>query len=97
MTVLGRGTASGQPRRRFTPVDAAMVHLVRLVVDEGWTAARAGEALSRQIPDTAVLRRARARVQRALVEGVTPVGNRAVATLEVALAIGAAGAASGGR
>ncbi len=73
-----------------------MVHLVRLVVDETWTAASAGAALSRQIPDMAVLRRAQARVLRALAEGVTPAGQRAAATLEVALAIAAAPATSGG-
>jgi hypothetical protein len=66
-----------------------MVHLVRLVVDEGWTAASAGQALSQQVPDKAVLRRARARVQRAMADGITPVGSRAVATIQVALAIGA--------
>jgi hypothetical protein len=94
--ISDRGTTPRQVGRRFTPVDAAMVHLVRLVVDEAWTAASAGAALSRQIPDMAVLRRAQARVRRALAEGVTPVGQRAAATLEVALAIGATPATSGG-
>jgi len=78
--------------RCVTPVDAAMVHLIRLVVDDGWSAASAGQALSQQVPDQAVLRRARARVQRAMAESVTPVGKRAVATLQVALSIGADGA-----
>ncbi len=74
------------PARRLDAVDAAILHLVRLVLDEGWTVAEAAAVLCQQVPDVAVLRRARVRVRRTLAERTGPAGQRAAATLDTALA-----------
>ena len=69
-------------------VDVAMLHLVRLVVDDDWSPASAGDRLREATPDDAVLRRVHARVIRTLVERRGHLDDRAVATIEAALAIG---------
>ena len=70
---------------RRDAVDAAMVRLVRLVLDDAWSAPWAAAQLREQVPDRAVLRRARARVSSALADRVSTVAERAAATLDLAL------------
>jgi hypothetical protein len=79
-------TARSGPRRYA--VDAAMLQLVRLVLDDGWTAATAAALLRERVRDEAVLRRARAKVSRVLAERAGTVAERAAATLDLALSPG---------
>ena len=74
--------------RRFDAVDRAIVQLVPLVLDDAWTAVAAATALRKRGHGEAVLRRARARAWRALAERPSPVSERAVATLDLALSLG---------
>jgi hypothetical protein len=84
-------------RRRRDAVDRAIAELVRLVVEDTWTAVTAAVQLGRQVSDEAVLRRARSRVGWALAERSSIIGERAAATLDAALASSAeASAASPG-
>ena len=70
--------------------DAAMVQLVRLVLDDAWSAPAAAASLRARVPDDAILRRARARVAGALAERPSTVAARAAATLDLALRAGRA-------
>ncbi len=72
--------------RRRDPVERAIVELVRLIVDDTWTAVAAGVQLRRHVGDEAVLRCARSRVGWALAERSSVIGERAAATLDAALA-----------
>ncbi len=68
-------------------VDSAMRRLVALVVDDAWNLTFAAAQLREAVQDDAVLRRARARVAWALAERVSAIGERAVATIDAALAL----------
>jgi hypothetical protein len=74
------------------PVDRAIVQLVRLVVDDVWAEADAAGTLIQKVPEPDVLRRARARVLRANSERPGLLDERALATLDAALALLADGA-----
>jgi hypothetical protein len=64
-----------------------MVRLVRLALEEHWTAAAAARALLEATGhDQGVLRRVRAKVLRSSPEHATPVTGRALATLDLAIA-----------
>ena len=65
-----------------------MLQLVRLVLDDAWTACHAAVQLRQQVSDEAVLRRARAKVAWALAERASSIAERAAATLDVALSLG---------
>jgi hypothetical protein len=68
-------------------VDLAMRRLVALVVAEPWYVTIAARELRQAVHDDAVLRRARARVSRALAERASDIGERAAATIDAALAL----------
>lgn len=72
-------------RRRWGQEDAALLSLIRLVLDDSWSANRAAVELRSRVADEAALHRVRARVRRALVERPTPVAERAARTLDVVL------------
>lgn len=65
-----------------------MAQLVRLVLDDAWTAVTAAIQLRERVQDEAVLHRARARVSLALAEPASSVAERAAATLDRALSLG---------
>ena len=65
-------------------VDAVIIQLVRLVLDEDWSA-DGGATQLREHAGGPVLRRALARVRIANIDRPTPVSARATATLEAAL------------
>ena len=69
--------------RRWDDVDAAMLALIRLVLDDSWSAKRAASELALKVRNQTVLRRVRARVRNALAENPTPVARRAALTLDV--------------
>ena len=70
-------------RRRNT--DAAMLHLVRVVLDESWSPQVAAHRLLELVGgDLRVLQRARARVLHAATERATATTERALVTLELA-------------
>lgn len=71
--------------RRWGPVDAALLTLIRLVLDDGWSAHQAAADLRARVADQSVLHLVRARVRDALAERPTPVAQRAVRTLDVLL------------
>jgi hypothetical protein len=62
-----------------------MLRLVRLVLDDAWSAAEAAATLRQMVPDDTVLYQLRSRVRRALAERTSPAGERASATLEITL------------
>ena len=70
---------------RRDAADAAMLQLIRLVLDDAWTASAAATELWERVPDHAVLRRAKARVTAALTDRPSAVARRAVATLDLAM------------
>lgn len=72
---------------RSDAVDAAMALLLRLVLDDTWSAASAAAKLREQVPSRAVLSRARARVSAAMAERVSAVAERAAETLDLALSV----------
>jgi len=78
-------TRTGARHRR---IDQALLALVRLVCDEQWTVAAAGERLWAEVPDGLALRGARARVLASLAERPSALGERSVAILDAALALG---------
>ena len=78
--------ATGQTRH--DGVDVAMAHLVRLVVDEAWTAQDAAARLLGRVRQRAALRRLRTKVVLAQIERPGRFGERAIATLDAALALG---------
>ena len=80
-----RGVRRGSGRA-WDEVDSALVALIRLVLDQSWTAERAGAELRARVRNDQVLLRVRARVRNALDERPTPVARRAARTLDMALA-----------
>ena len=64
-----------------------MAHLMRLVMDERPMAA-AARRLREVVPDDAVLRRVRARLSRTMLDRSGAIGERAVATIDAAMALG---------
>lgn len=71
--------------RRPDPVDTAIVQLVRLVLDDSWSASTAAIVLCDLVEDQAVLRRARTRVAWAAADRASHVTERALATLDLAI------------
>jgi hypothetical protein len=69
----------------------AMVQLLQLAVDEGWSIASAGSELSERISDEVVLHRVRTNVSRILSESSSAVIERAAAIVEGALGLRSAG------
>jgi hypothetical protein len=65
-----------------------MLHLVRLVHDDGWHPVRAGAKLRDVIADQQVLRQMAARVRGTLADRPSVVGERAARTLAVAIEAG---------
>jgi len=78
-----RGRREGVPQ--WGEVDAALLTLIRLVLDDGWSAQRAGLELREKVNDDSVLRRVRIRVHNALAERPTFVAQRAAQTLDASL------------
>jgi hypothetical protein len=77
----------GRWRRGST--DVAMLHLVRVVLDKCWSLQVAAHRLLELVGgDLSVLQRARARVLQATMQRATPISDRAVVTLELALGAG---------
>ncbi len=83
-TVDGR-SLPGARRRDWDAVDATVLQVVRLVLDDGWTAQEAAAEVRRGVSDQFVLRRAWARVERALAERRSAIAVRAAATLRLAM------------
>jgi hypothetical protein len=78
------GSRTVRPRRPCT--DAAMLHLVRAILDEAWSPHVAAHRLLESVGgDLGVLHRARARVLRAATERTTETTERAIVTLDFAL------------
>jgi hypothetical protein len=78
------GPRTACPRRPST--DAAMLHLVRVILDEAWSPHVAALRLLESVGgDLGVLHRARARVLHAATERATETTERAIATLDFAL------------
>jgi hypothetical protein len=78
------GRLTVRPRRPST--DAALLHLVRVVLDEAWSPHVAAHRLVELVGgDLGVLQRARARVLRAATERATETTERAIVTLDFAL------------
>lgn len=76
----------GRPQgRRWDEVDTAMLALIRLVLDDSWSAQWAAAALRVRVVDESVIRRVRTRVENALADRPTPVARRAKRTLDVLL------------
>lgn len=71
--------------RRWGEVDAALLALIRLVLDDSWSAQQAAAELGDKVTDDWVLRIVRIRVQSAFDEHPTPVAQRAARTLDVLL------------
>jgi hypothetical protein len=61
-----------------------MLHLVRLVLDDRWTADAAAVRLSQTVRDPAVLRHMSFRVRRALDDRPSTIAERAAITLALA-------------
>ena len=71
-----------------TSTDAALGQLVRVILDEPWSPAMASSRLLALVGrDHAPLRRARVRVLDAAMERPTPITERALITLDLALGI----------
>lgn len=90
MDVLNCRTHTGGSRRgrcRWEEVDAALLALIRLVLDDSWSPRRAAEELRAKVPGETILRRVRARVLNALADHPTPVAQRAAATLDEVFAV----------
>jgi len=64
-----------------------MLQLLRLVLDDAWTAVTAAAQLRERVPDERVLRRARAKVAWALAERASEIAERAAATVDLALSV----------
>ena len=71
--------------RQWTAAEQGMVHLVRLILDDGWQPVAASARLRAQVSDPRVLRQMAARVQRTMQERPSPVAERALLTLAEAL------------
>jgi hypothetical protein len=82
-----RAMRSKARHRRRRTVEATLAHLVRVVLDEHWTAHRAAQAILEFTDhDRGVLRRVRARILRGTPAPTTPVTDQALATLDLAIA-----------
>lgn len=79
------GGAARRGRRPWDTTDAALLALIRLVLDDAWSPEQAATHLRARVVDQAVLRRVRARVLNALAERPTPVAQRAARTLDALL------------
>lgn len=75
------------PVRRRTPVDAAMAHLLHLLMAEDLPPDQAAPRLCEQVRDPRVLRQMAARVQRALVERPSALAIATLQTIETALGL----------
>lgn len=64
-----------------------MLWLVRLVLDDDWSPARAARQLRESVADDAILNGLRARVIWAQSDRVSTVAERAIATLDLALTL----------
>jgi hypothetical protein len=69
--------------QRWDEVDAALLVLIRLVLEDSWSERRAAAELRAKVPDESVLRGVRTCVARALAERPTPVAKRATRTLDI--------------
>ena len=78
-----RGCLNGG--RRWDEVDAALLALIRLILDDSWSPQRAAAELRVKVTEESVLCRVRTRVRNALAERPTPVAQRAAQTLDVLL------------
>jgi len=75
--------------RPHTRTDAAVLHVIRVVLDEAWSPSFGANRLLEQVDgDLGVLRRARARVLRGATERSTGITERALVTLDLALRAG---------
>lgn len=82
-------TTTGLRSSRRRDVEVAATALIRSVLEPGWTAPAAAEALHARVRGNRnVLLVLRARVARELSRGWTPLGQRAAATVDAALALG---------
>ena len=68
--------------KRWDQTDAALLALVRLILDDSWTAGRAAAELRTRIADDSVLRQLRARVRAAHTDPPTPLEQRAAQTVD---------------
>jgi hypothetical protein len=73
------------PVRRRTPVDAAMAHLLHLVMAEDLPPEQAAPRLCERVRDPRLLRQMAGRVHRVLLERPSAIAARALATIELAL------------
>jgi hypothetical protein len=81
-------TTNGIRSSRRRDVEVAAVGLIRSVLEPEWSAASAGAALRTSVHgDRNVLLVLRARAIRELSRGWTPLGQRAAATVDAALAL----------
>ena len=72
-------------RPRPSP-DVALLHVVHMVLDEGWSPKVAADRLLKRVDgDLIVLRHARARVLRGATDPPTAITERALITLDLAL------------
>jgi hypothetical protein len=84
-------TGSANPESEFgdrvrPSTDVALLQVVHMVLDEAWSPGVAAKRLIDAVDgDLIVLRRARARVLRSAAERPTPITERALATLDLAL------------
>lgn len=72
-------------RRSWDAADVALLALIRLALEDSWSAQRAAAELRLRVTDESVLYRVRARVRNALSDRPTPVAQRCARTLEVLL------------
>lgn len=79
-----RGGRRGRTRR-WDETDAALLALIRLALDDSWSAEAAAGEMAMRVPDQSVLRRVRVRVENAVAERPTPVALRALRTLDALL------------
>lgn len=84
----------GAPRHAGAS-DRGMIHLVRLVLDDGWNPAVAAARLCELVDDPGVLSHMAARIRRAAEDRPSVVAERAVLTIELAIG-GRCGPATGG-
>lgn len=82
-TTSSRGRLKGA--HQWDEADAALLALIRLILDDSWSAEGAASELRVKVTDESVLCRVRTRVRRALAERPTPMAQRAERTLDVLL------------
>lgn len=79
---VGRDRPAVERAHHWDELDAALLALIRLVLDDSWSAEQAAEKMAGQVTDESVLRRLRARVVSALAERPTPLAARAAQTMD---------------